>query len=127
MPETAPPSVASLPLVSTVPPPALSVTARFEVKPDRNCKVPPPKMRPPALLPRLLSADTASVPAVMVVGPLYVFAALSTKVPAPIFSIGRGPLSSEITPACVAAPSNTWNCVVLLLTMIEFAIVTPLA
>jgi hypothetical protein len=48
-------------------------------------------------------------------------------VPALIFSIGRGPLSSEITPDCVAVPSNTWNCVVLLLTTIGLAMVTPLA
>jgi hypothetical protein len=56
---------------------------------------------------------TMSVPAVIVVGPLYVFAAVSTKEPAPIFSSGRGPLSSEITPACVAlrsSPAAAWCC-----------------
>jgi hypothetical protein len=48
-------------------------------------------------------------------------------VPAPIFSSGRGPLSSEITPACVALPLVTCNCVVLLLMTIGLAMVTPLA
>jgi hypothetical protein len=65
------------------------------------------------------------VPALIVVRPLFVFAAVSTKVPAPIFSIGRGPLSSEITPAWVAAPAVTCSWVVLLLTMIGLAMVTP--
>jgi hypothetical protein len=46
-PEIGPPSVALLPLVSNAPPPELSVTARVVLKPDRNCKVPPPK--PPEL------------------------------------------------------------------------------
>ena len=57
----------------------------------------------------------------------YVLAAVSTKVPAPIFSIGRGPLSSEITPACIALPAVTWICVALLLTTIGLAMTTPLA
>src|SRR5262249_28400214 len=72
VPEIVPASVALLPLVSNVPPPALSVTARLVVKPDRNCKAPPPKARPPELLPRLLSAETATVPALIVVPPEYV-------------------------------------------------------
>ena len=52
---------------------------------------------------------------------------MSTKVPAPIFSSGRGPLSSEITPAWVAVPAVTESWVVLLLTTIGLAMVTPLA
>jgi hypothetical protein len=64
-----PDSVALLPLVSKVPPPALRVTPRLELKPARYCSVPPPKARPPPALPRLLSADTASVPVLTVVAP----------------------------------------------------------
>jgi hypothetical protein len=56
-----------------------------------------------------------------------VFAALSTRAPAPIFSSGRGPPSSEITPAWVAEPSVTCNWVVLLLITIGLAMLTPLA
>ena len=52
---------------------------------------------------------------------------LSTRVPGPIFSSGRGPLSSEIAPACVALPLKTWSWVVLLLTTIALGIATPLA
>ena len=84
MPESVPPSVELLPLVSKVPPPKLSVTARFEVKPARYCKVPPPSVRVPEPLPRLLSADTASVPPLIVVPPKYVLAPDSVSVPAPI-------------------------------------------
>ncbi len=69
MPESVPPSVALLPLVSKLPPPDFSVTARFEAKPARYCKVPPPKTRSPVPAPRLLSAATASVPALIVVPP----------------------------------------------------------
>ena len=89
-----------MPLVSTVPPPALSVTARFEVKPDRNCKVPPPNERVPELLPRLLSADTASVPALIVVPPEYVFAPDSVRVAAPALVMDPVP---EITFDSVAS------------------------
>jgi hypothetical protein len=64
-----PASIALLPLVSNVPPPALSVTARLLTKPDRNCSVPPPKVSPPAAAPRLASELTASVPLLMVVPP----------------------------------------------------------
>jgi len=39
-------------------------SSALEVKPDRNCKV-PPKARVRELLARLLSADTAWVPALM--------------------------------------------------------------
>jgi hypothetical protein len=49
------------------------------------------------------------------------------RAPAPIFSSGRGPLSSEITPACVAVPVVTCNWVELLLITIALAMVTPLA
>jgi hypothetical protein len=56
-----------------------------------------------------------------------VFAAVSTRVPAPIFSSGRGPPSSEITPAWVALPLVTESCVVLLFTTIALAMVMPLA
>jgi hypothetical protein len=84
-PEMPPASVALLPFVSNVPPPLFSVTARLVVKPDRNCKVPPAKARPPELLPRLPSLDTASVPALIVVPPRYVLLADSVSVPAPIF------------------------------------------
>jgi len=52
---------------------------------------------------------------------------LSTKVPEPIFSSGRGPLSSEIAPACVALPVVTESCVVLLLMTIALAMLTPFA
>jgi hypothetical protein len=69
LPTMLPDSVALLPLVSKVPPPALSVMSRLVVKPDRNCKAPPPKARPPVLLPRLPSLETASVPALTVVPP----------------------------------------------------------
>ena len=58
-----------LPLVSKVPPPEFSVTARLLMKPDRNCKAPPPNARLPELSPRLLSADTANVPPLTVVPP----------------------------------------------------------
>jgi hypothetical protein len=68
-PPIAPASVALLPLVSNVPPPAFSVTVRLVVKPVRNCSVPPPKARPPDAAPRLLSAVTASVPPLIVVPP----------------------------------------------------------
>src|SRR5262249_1901976 len=40
-PPIVPPNVALLPLVSKVPPPEFSVTARLLMKPDRNCKAPP--------------------------------------------------------------------------------------
>jgi len=63
-----PPNVASLPLVLNVPP-ALSVTPRFEVKSASKRSVPPPKVSPPDVLPRLASALTASVPALIVVPP----------------------------------------------------------
>ena len=59
-----------LPFVSKVPPPALSVMARLLKKLPLNCSVPPLKLMPPLALPRLLSADTASVPALMMVPPL---------------------------------------------------------
>src|SRR5215471_5524693 len=59
-----PASVALLPLVSKAPPPALSVTARLVVNPERNCSVPPPKARPPAAPPRFALAATASTPPV---------------------------------------------------------------
>jgi len=71
VPESVPARVALLPLVSKVPPPEFSVTARLLVKPDRNCKVPLPKARLPELLPRLLSADAATVPALSAVPPEY--------------------------------------------------------
>src|SRR5262245_47244361 len=90
-----PASVALLPLVSNVPPPALSVTARLVVKPDRNCKAPPPKARPPELLPRLLSAETATVPALIVVPPEYVLVPDRVIVPLPILV---RPPAPEITP-----------------------------
>src|SRR5438552_120632 len=72
LPLMTPARLALLPLVSNVPPPALSVTPRFEVKPARYCSVPPPKLSPPDVLPRLASVLTASVPALIVVPPLYV-------------------------------------------------------
>jgi hypothetical protein len=85
VPEIVPPSVELLPLVSTVPPPALSVTARFEVKPDKNCRVPPPKERLPELLPRLLSLDTASVPALTAQEVTVVVVLVSVQVLVPVF------------------------------------------
>ena len=81
----------------------------------------------PTSEPLLLPLPICRVPPVIVVGPAYVLAAVSTKVPAPIFSIGRGPLSSEITPACIALPVVTWICVALLLTTMELAMAMPLA
>jgi hypothetical protein len=68
-PEMVPASVALLPLVSKVPPPALSVTARLVVNPERYRSVPPPKARPPEAAPRFASAATASAPPLMVVPP----------------------------------------------------------
>ena len=65
-----PASVASNPLVSTVPPPAPSVTARADVKPAPYCSVPPFNVSPPDVAPRLTSLDTLSVPALTVVPPL---------------------------------------------------------
>jgi hypothetical protein len=58
-------------LVSMVPPPALSVIARVldRSKVAPNCNVPPPKLSPRVAAPRLLSADTASVPALSDVPP----------------------------------------------------------
>jgi len=58
-----------LPFVSIVPPPALSVTARAELKPAPYRSVPPLKVSPPAAAPRLLSALTLSAPALTVVPP----------------------------------------------------------
>ena len=87
-----------LPLVSNVPPPALSVTPRFEVKPARYCSVPPPKLSPPDVLPRLASVLTASVPALIVVPPLYVLVAVRVVVPAPICTNEPAP---EMTPSKV--------------------------
>ena len=52
---------------------------------------------------------------------------VSVSVPLPIFSMGRGPLSSEIAPAWVAEPVSTWNWVVLESTTTELLMVTPLA
>src|SRR5262249_39022504 len=79
------PSAALLPLVSTAPPPALSVVLRFEVKPARNCSVPPPKLSPPEVAPKLASAVTASVPVLIAVPPVYVLVPVSVSVPAPVF------------------------------------------
>jgi hypothetical protein len=56
-------------LVLNVPPPALSVTPRFEVKAAVDCSVPPPKVSPPEAAPRLASLLTASVPTLIVVPP----------------------------------------------------------
>src|SRR5262245_7891751 len=95
VPAIVPASVALLPLVSNVPPPELSVTARLVVKPERNCKAPPPKARPPALLPRLLSAETATVPALIVVPPEHVLVPDSVIVPVPILA---GPPVPESVP-----------------------------
>jgi len=68
-PRIVPDKVELLPLVLNVPPPALSVTPRFEVKPASKRSVPPPKMSPPEAAPRLASLLTASVPALIVVPP----------------------------------------------------------
>src|SRR5438132_2940906 len=95
-----PASVPLLPLVSKVPPPALSVTARLVVKPERNCKAPPPKARPPALLPRLPSLETASVPALTIVPPVYVFAPVSVSVPVPTFT-REARLPPELPPSWI--------------------------
>jgi hypothetical protein len=65
----APVSVASLALVSKVPPPALSVIVRSVEKPARNRSVPPLKVSPPAAAPRLAFELTASTPPLMVVPP----------------------------------------------------------
>ena len=100
LPPMVPASVASLPLVSKVPPPALRVMARLMVKPARNCNVPPSKLSPPAALPRLLSAATASVPALIAVPPEYVFAPDSVRVAAPVLLMDPVP---EITFDSVAS------------------------
>src|SRR5437588_378799 len=68
-PPIVPDSVVLLPLVSNVPPPELSVTARLVEKLPLNCNVPPPNVSPPEAAPRLASLLTASVPALIVVPP----------------------------------------------------------
>ncbi len=80
-----PASVASLPLVSKVPPPLLSVTVRLVVNPERNCNVPPLKERLPELLPRLLSLDTASVPALIAQDVTALVVPVSVQVLLPVF------------------------------------------
>ena len=64
-------TVVSKLLVSTVPPPALSVIARVPARsklaPSRS--VPPSSVSPPAALPRLASAEADTVPALIVVLP----------------------------------------------------------
>src|SRR2546421_463657 len=47
------------------------------------------------------------------------------SVPPPIFSIGRAPPTSEITPDCVAVPVSTLNWVVLLVSTVGLAILMP--
>ncbi len=74
--------------------------------------MPPPKTRVPAPAPRLLSADTASVPASIVVPPKYVLAPASVSVPAPI-------LVSPPMPDIV--PEN----VVLVLSLPVFSVAEP--
>src|ERR1700733_16182566 len=78
---------------STVPPPPLRVIGRVLVKVDDPVmyKVPPSKVRPPVAAPRLLSADTESVPPSMDVPPLYVFVPDSVRVPIPTFTSDAKP------------------------------------
>jgi hypothetical protein len=63
--------VVSKPLVSMVPPPALSVIVRVvaRLKLAPNCSVPPLKVSAPVLAPRLLSAETLTMPALKLVPP----------------------------------------------------------
>jgi hypothetical protein len=102
-PEIVPPSVASLRFVSIVPTP-FKVIARLlvnvESNPDAICKVPKLKARPPELLPRLLSVDTASVPPLIAVPPEYVLLPDKVSVPSPILARAPGP---AIVPASVAS------------------------
>ena len=74
------------PLLSTVPPPALSVTARAVVTFAVACNVPPFKVSPPAAPPRLASDEIASVPDVIVHGVVAAVVLLSVQVLAPVFS-----------------------------------------
>ena len=60
----------SNPLVSIVPPPAFSVTARPLMIEAVVCSVPPSNVRGPAASPRLLSALTDTIPSSMVVPPV---------------------------------------------------------
>src|SRR5262249_61780472 len=99
-PETVPASAALLPLVSNVPPPELSDTARLVVKPDRNCKVPPPKLSVPELLPRLLSLDTASVPALIAHEVTVLVVLVSVQVLVPVFWNTPKPRYSALPPIC---------------------------
>ena len=80
-----PASVATLPLVSNVPPPALSVTARFELKPARYCSVPPLKLSPPAAAPRLPSDEIASVPPLIAQGVTAAVVPVKVQVLVPVF------------------------------------------
>ena len=115
VPEMVPLRVAALPLVSNVPPPALSVIARPLEKPALNCSVPPPKVSPLPATPRLLSAATASVPP-LIVAPTNCVTAFSVSVPLPVLtmppveppkeedSVTLLPLVSKVPPAAPTAP-----------------------
>ena len=86
LPPIAPESVALLPSVSKVPPPVLSVIVRALVNPDKNCSVPPPNVSPPEAAPRLASAETASVPWLIVHGVTAVVVPVKVQVLVPVFS-----------------------------------------
>ena len=72
-------------LVSIDPPPALRIVSREIVRPVEVCRIPPLKVRPLPASPRLLLAPTRSVPALMLVSPVYVFVPESVSNPVPTF------------------------------------------
>ncbi len=76
---------------------------------------------------QVVDVRTVSVPSVIVRSPVKDGLLVSTSSPAPIFSSGRAPPVSEITPDWVALPVSTCSCVVLELSVIGVAMVTPLA
>src|SRR3981081_3656179 len=96
----APGSVALLPLVSIVPPPALRVTARLVVRPARNCSAPPLKVSAPEGAPRLASLDTDSVPALRVHGVAAFVVPVNVQGLARVFSKFWKPRYCALPPIC---------------------------
>ena len=68
-----------------VPPPAFSVRVRLLVKPARNCSVPPLKVRPLLVAPRLVSEEIGSVPWLMVQGVTAAVVPVSVQAESPTF------------------------------------------
>jgi hypothetical protein len=67
-------------------------------------KVPPSKARPPDLLPRLSSVDTASVPPLIAVPPEYELFPESVSVPVPTFT-REPPVPPELPPSTIVPPT----------------------